>query len=192
MIKNSRGGFGLKEMARQSVGVLTRPSVRTFELFERAGTLPQGVTYVAVTSLLVGVVAFIANALPIINNGLGFWESVLMSLFGYLSYVFTVHAVGRAQGGTGTLNEVAYTFALFWGPLAILFALLQASLVITVVGILLLWLVPVIQLVVNTFFAYTGVQSSMNLRSPSAIVPTLLIALVTSVAVQALVRAVIP
>ncbi|WP_027481158.1 hypothetical protein [Deinococcus pimensis] len=192
MIKNSRGGFDLREMVRQSVGVITQPSVRTFELFERAGGLTQGVTYVAITSVLVGIVAWIANALPFINSRLSFWETVLGSLFGYLAYVFTVHAVGRAQGGTGTLDEVAYTFALFWAPLAILFALLQAGLVITIVGILLVWLVPLAQLVVNTFFAYTGVQSSMNIRSPGAIVPTLLISLVTSVAVQALVRWIVP
>lgn len=181
--------FDLLEMIRQSARVITRPTVASFERFERGGTLVQGLTYVALTSLVAGLIGVAAP-------NTSFLEGVLVTLLGYLAYVFTVYSVGQAQGGTGSLDEVAYTFSLFWVPLAILLAILKPLLMfllaITVVGLLLLWVVPILGLVVNSYFAYTAVQASMNLRGVGAIVGTLLVAVLIGGATQALVQYVVP
>ncbi len=74
-----------------------------------------------------------------------------------------MHWLGRRRGGTGTLNEVAYSFALFWAPLSVIFAVLTLLLAITLVGIILLPLVGLPALAVNVYFGYLAVQASMNL-----------------------------
>ena len=181
--------FDLLQMIRQSAQVITRPTVASFERFERHGTLAQALIYVTLTSLLAGLIGVAAPNTT-------FLEGVLVTLLGYLAYVFTVYSVGQAQGGSGNLDEVAYTFSLFWVPLAILLAILKPLLVflltVTIVGILLLWIVPILGLIVNSYFAYTAVQASMNLRNPGAIAGTLIIAVLIGSATQALVQYVVP
>jgi len=65
-----------------------------------------------------------------------------------------VHYIGKTQGGTGTLDNVAYTFALFWAPISVLFAVVSLILLIPFIGIFLMPLLAVAALVINVYFAY--------------------------------------
>ncbi len=88
--------------------------------------------------------------------------------------------MGRAQGGTGTFDQLAYAFSLFWVPLQIAISLLSFVLVITIVGICLLPFLGIAAIVANIYFAYLAVQSSMNLRETGKVWITLIAAGIAS------------
>ncbi|WP_027483597.1 YIP1 family protein [Deinococcus pimensis] len=168
----------LDEMFRQSVHVITHPSVTTFERYERAGSLSQAVVYVALTGAVAGL-------LDLLRFGFGGWlERILVILGGFLAFTLTVYFFGRSRGGTGTLDEVAYTFSLYWVPISIVVAVLTFLLAVTIVGILLIPLVLLAGLVASVYFAYLAVQSSMNLRGTSTVAVILVVAAVVSWVVQ--------
>ena len=151
----------ITDMFSQSLVVLSKPSVATFERFEKRGGMQQALIYVGVGAVIVGLFS-------IFGGLLAFLGGVISTLLGFLTFVFVTHAVGQSQGGTGTLDEVAYTFSLFWMPLSIVGALL--FLVVSLLGVLtlglgflLLPLVGLVVIAVNVYFGYLAVQSSMNL-----------------------------
>jgi hypothetical protein len=132
------------EMVNQSVSVIAKPSVTTFELYEKRGTMRDAALLIA---------ASIA--------------AVIVALVGFFAFTYLVHFIAKQQGGTGTLDEVAYSFALFWAPLGVVGA---------VATLLLGFLGPIIalaQLAANVYFAYLAIQSSMNFSDSSKIWTTL-------------------
>lgn len=148
----------IPEMLRQSRTVLTSPSVATFERFEGRGNLADALIYVTVAAAITGVFG--------LGEGVsGFLRNIIVALAGFLIFTYLVHLIGGRRGGTGTLDEVAYSFALFWAPLSVIFGLVTLILVITIIGIFLLPLVALAALALNVWFAYLAVQSSMNLES---------------------------
>ncbi|GEM86549.1 YIP1 family protein [Meiothermus granaticius] len=164
-------------MINQSIQVLTKPSVATFEQYESKGTLRDALIYVALAAVLTGLLG-----LP---GGIGgFIRGVLVTLIGFFVFVYLVHWFGRQQGGTGTLDQVGYTFALFWAPLAVLFGILTLILLVTIIGIFLIPLVAIAAIVANVYFAYLAVQSSLNLRESGKIWLTLIVAFVGTLIVN--------
>jgi len=151
----------LTDMFSQSMVVLSKPSVNTFERFEKRGGMQQALIYVAVGAVIVGLFSLFGGLLAFLGGIIG-------TLLGFLVFVYVTHAVGQSQGGTGTLDEVAYTFSLFWVPLSIVGGLL--ILVVSLLGFLtfglgflLLPLVGLVVIALNIYFGYLAVQSSMNL-----------------------------
>ncbi|RIH85076.1 hypothetical protein Mlute_01671 [Meiothermus luteus] len=167
----------LSQMFSQSLQVLRRPSVATFEEFEGRGTLREALLYVAVAAVLVGLLGLA------VGPG-GFLRSVAGSVLGFLVFTYLVYYVGRSQGGSGNLDQVAYSFALFWAPINVAVALLGLLLVLTLIGIFLLPLLAVAALGVNVYFAYLAVQASMNLREGGRVWLTLLAAFVGTLVVS--------
>lgn len=148
----------ITEMISQSRMVLTSPSVATFERFESRGSLTDAILYVAIAAAVTGIFG--------LGEGLsGFVANVLGAIVGFLVFTYLVHLIGKRRGGTGTLDEVAYSFALFWAPLSVLVAVVSLLLIITVIGVVLLPLVTLAALAANVYFAYLAVQSSMNLST---------------------------
>lgn len=148
---------GIGTMIAHSRDVLTSPSVATFERYEKQGTLRDALIYVAIAAAITGLFG--------LAQGLGaFVGNVLGTLLGFLVFTYLVHWLGTQRGGTGTLDEVAYSFALFWAPLAVLVSVVTLILVLTVIGVLLVPLVAIAGLVVEVWFAYMATQSSMNLE----------------------------
>ena len=146
------------EMMRQSRTVLTSPSVATFERFERAGSLGDAVVYVGLAAAITGVFG--------LAEGLGgFVRNVVATVLGFLIFVYLVQWIAGQRGGTGTLDEVAYTFSLFWTPLSVLISLATLLLIVTSVGILLIPVVTVAGLALNVWFAYLATRASTNLEA---------------------------
>jgi hypothetical protein len=148
----------IPEMLGQSRTVLTSPSVATFERFEKRGTLSDALIYVAIAAVITGVFG-------LVDGFGGFLRNIVITLLGFLVFTYLVNWFGKQRGGTGSLDEVAYTFALFWAPLSVLFGVASFILVITIIGLIFLPLLGLIALALNVWFAYMAVQSSMNLPS---------------------------
>lgn len=170
----------IPEMINGSIVVLTKPSVATFEQYERRGNLRTALIYVGVTA----VISALLNGLGGAFSDQGVIRGVLSGLIGtfvsFLLFTGTTFYVGRSQGGTGTLDEVAYTFALFWVPLQIAVQILTFVLVITIIGICLVPFLALAAIAASIYFGYLAVQSSMNLRDNGKIWITLIAAGIAS------------
>lgn len=172
------------EMFGQSVNVITKPSVTTFEQYERHGTIVQAAIYVTIGAAIAGLLG--------LTGGIsGFIGGILTALVGFFLFTGLVYYVGTTQGGSGTYDEVAYTFSLFWAPMAVIGALGSLLLFITFIGIILIpvWLLVV--LFANAYFAYLAVQSSMNMHDSSKIFITLGAAIVGTWLVQWLIGSIL-
>ena len=157
------------DMISQSREVLTKPSVATFEKFEKSGNFTNAIIYVAIAAAITGIFG--------LGQGLGgFLSGIISTLLGFVVFTYLVHWIGKQRGGTGTFDEVAYTFALFWAPLAVLFGAATLLLVITIIGIFLLPILALVGIAANVYFAYMAVQSSMNLEAGGKTWGTLLLA----------------
>lgn len=175
----------IMNMVSQSIQVLSKPSVATFEQYENQGTLREAVIYVLVASIITGLLG--------LGSGLsGFLSGIIGTIVGFLVFTYLVHYVGKAQGGTGTLDNVAYTFALFWAPINVLVAAVSLILLITLIGIFLIPLLVIVALVINVYFAYLAVQSSMNLRESGKIWVTLVVAFVGTLLASMVIAAILP
>ncbi len=146
----------VSEMIQQSREVVTKPSVATFEKYETGGTMQDALIYVAIAAGIAGLLG--------LGGGIGgLISGVVTTLLGFFIFTYLVFWIGKQQGGTGSLDEVAYTFSLFWVPLSIIGGLATLVLTITLIGIVFIPILLIAILVVNIYFAYLAVQSSMNL-----------------------------
>ena len=157
----------LSEMFASSINVLTRPSVSTFEVYERRGSLQAALIYVGVASVIAGVLGLLSGGV------LGLIAGLLSGLLNFIVFTGLVYFIGRQVGGTGTFDEVAYTFSLFVAPLIVVGAILGLLGTIPFVGCLTA-LASLIILVLQVFLGYLAVQSSMNLRDTGKALITLI------------------
>lgn len=169
---NNSGRASISEMVASSIAVLTQPAVATFERFEKRGGVQQALIYAAVGALISGIGSF--------RSGIGgYIAGVIAALLSILLFAFLVFYIGRAFGGTGTLNEVIYSIALFTVPLQAVSGLLN---IIPVVG-------PIIGFVIGLYGIYLGylvVRSSMNITDTGKAIGTLVLAYLIPAAVSAL------
>ncbi len=163
----------ISNMISQSREVLSKPSVQTFERFENQGSLREAVIYVGIAALITGLLN--------LTGGLsGFLSGIIATIIGFLVFTYLIFWIGKQQGGSGTYNQVAYSFALFWAPLSVIFAALALVLLITIIGIFLIPAVAIAALAANIYFAYLAIQSSMNLPAGSKVWLVLLVAAIGS------------
>jgi hypothetical protein len=169
-----RSSVSLQEMINQSIQVVTTPSVETFERYEKRGTLTNAAIYVAIGAVISGILGFFASGLGGVITGL------ISALVVFFVFTGMVYFIGKQQGGTGTWDEVAYTFSLFVVPLTIVSAILSLILgvfnLIPVVNILTNFagfLVQIFIMIIQVYFGYLAVQSSMNLRDQTKAMLTL-------------------
>ncbi len=170
----------ITQMFGQSVEVITKPSVTTFEQYEKRGTVTQAAIYVAIGAALAGIIGLIGGPIGLLGG-------ILNALIGFFLFISLIYYVGTSQGGSGTYNEVAYTFSLFWAPMAIVGAFGFLFNNIPIIGWIfgpILWLVV---LFVNAYFAYLAVQSSMNMHDSAKIFTTLGAAVVGTFLIQFLI-----
>jgi hypothetical protein len=179
----------VSDMINSSIVVVTKPSVSTFEMFERRGNLTSALIYVGLGAIVTAILGAIASQTGVIA---GILTGFIGTIVSFLVFTYAVFFVGRSQGGTGTYDEVAYTFSLFIVPLSIIGA------VVGVIGRLLPLLdcivgipIALALLVAHVYFGYLAVQSSMNLRESGKAIITLVVAAILTFIVSLIVAGII-
>jgi hypothetical protein len=183
-IMNASAG-SLAEMVNRSVDVLRNPSVATFERHEKRGTLQTALLYVAVAAVVAAIIG-------LLGGFRGALESALIVFAQFFLFAGVTYYVGKSQGGTGTVDEVGYTFSLFMVPISVVFSV--AFVVLLLIPILGWCLIPFVWLgsvLAYVYFAYLAVQSSMNLRDSTRVLITLGAAALATFVGSVLVRAIV-
>ncbi len=171
----------VSEMVNSSIVVMTKPSVSTFEMYERRGNLTSALVYVGIAAVIAGVLGALLNTAGVVG---GLISGLLGALLGFLVFTGAVFYIGRAQGGTGTFDEVAYTFALFSAPLTVIGAVISLlGRAVPLLGCIIGLPISLALLVAQVYFGYLAVQSSMNLRDSGKAIITLVAAAVISLIV---------
>jgi hypothetical protein len=188
----------LSTMVAQSRDVITNPSVATFERYEKRGSIGTAGVYVLVTALVAGVIGFL-TALILGGNPFGaLVGGVASALVNFVIFTGLVYYIGRNMaGGTGSWDEVAYSFALFIAPFAVISGLL--SLIVALLG----WIPilgalvglgvgigAIVVLLAQVYFGFLAVQSSMNIRDAGRAAMVLGLAFVGTLAAQLLLGAI--
>jgi hypothetical protein len=153
----------LSRMVRQSVDVLTHPSVRTFNYYGARASDSDALLYVTIGAVLVGLVSsLIFGSLDVI----GLAYAIVNRLFTFYIFAGVTYFVGRQFGGIGGFPTVAYCFALFYVPILVLFSALIWALLLLHIGLLPLQLIRLAELAVLAFYAYLAIQAAHYLRRP--------------------------
>jgi enoyl-CoA hydratase/carnithine racemase len=164
-------GVSINEMLNQSIQVLTKPGVETFERFERHGGQREATIYIMIAAAISAVAALVFGLLngivaALLNAALGF----ILAVAGFYIFVFLVYFIGKQQGGTGTQDEVFYTMALFVAPIQ---AVTGAVSAIPLIGCLALPATLALG-IYQIYLGYLGARSSMNLDQNKAIITLVL------------------
>lgn len=183
---NQSGSFDFGRMVGQSLSVLTRPAVSTFERYERGGGVREAFVYVLVAAV---VSAIIAAIFAPFHREVTFFGQLITRLIliplGFFVFTGAVYWTGKSLfGGTGKYAEVAYTYALFYVPLSILGSLLG---IIPLLG----WLIELLIAVALVYFGWLAVQSGMNIRNQGQAAIALVVAGLVYLLVRTLLAALI-
>ena len=159
-------GVSVGDMLNQSMTVLTKPSVQSFEQFEKRGGQREALIYVVVAAVLVAVVG---AGFGLLGGVVGVLAGLLRGVFALISFyvfAFVLNWIGKQQGGTGTQDEVFYTCALYTAPILAVTGVVGA---IPIIGCL---VAPVTLLLglYQIYLGYLAARSSMNLDQNKAII----------------------
>jgi hypothetical protein len=181
-------GVSVSDMLNQSVTVLTKPSVTTFEQFEKRGGQREALTYVGVAAAIAGIVALVFG---LIFGGIGGAIVGLLGAFvapivGFFVFAFLVYTIGRSQGGTGTQDEVFYTMSLFVAPILAINGAVSNIPILGCVALPATLALGIYQI----YLGYLAVRSSMNLDQNKAII-TLVVAWVVQAIAFAIIGAIV-
>jgi hypothetical protein len=175
-------GVSVGDMLNQSMTVITKPSVQSFEQFERRGGQREALIYVIAAAVLVGVVGAVFG---IFGGVIGVVAGLLRGVFalvGFYVFAFVLNWIGKQQGGTGTQDEVFYTAALYTAPILAVTGVVGA---IPIIGCL---VAPVTLLLglYQIYLGYLAARASMNLDQNKAII-SVVVAVVAQFVVAALI-----
>jgi hypothetical protein len=160
-------GVSISEMLNQSTTVLTKPSVQTFEQYEKRGGTREAIVYIAVAAVLAGIAGMLFGFLGGISGAIvGLLGGLLRPLIGFFVFAYVLYWVGKQQGGTGTQDEVFYTCALYTAPLLAITGVVGA---IPLISCLFLPVSLVLGLY-QIYLGYLAARSSMNLDQNKAII----------------------
>jgi Yip1-like protein len=165
-------GVSINEMISQSMTVLTKPSVQSFEQFERHGGQREALIYVGAAAVLAGIVGAVFGLLTGGVAGLigGLVIGIVGPLLSYFVFSFLIYTIGKSQGGTGTQDEVFYTTSLYTAPILAVTGIVNA---IPFLGCLLLPATFVLG-IYQLYLGYLATRSSMNLDQNKAILTVVL------------------
>ncbi|MGQ9547210.1 MAG: Yip1 family protein [Roseiflexus sp.] len=179
-------GVSINEMLNQSIQVLTKPGVETFERFERHGGQREATIYIMVAAAISAASALVFGLLNgIVAALIGAAFGFILPVIGFYIFVFLVYFIGKQQGGTGTQDEVFYTMSLFVAPIQ---AVTGAVSAIPILGCL-AFPVTLALGIYQTYLGYLGVRSSMNLDQNKAII-TLVLAFIAQLLIGFIIGAV--
>ncbi|GAB4123286.1 MAG: Yip1 family protein [Roseiflexaceae bacterium] len=181
-------GVSVGEMVNQSINVLTKPSIATFEQYERRGGQREALIYVGTAAAIGAAIALLAGVFTIgVVGGIvtGIFAGILPVAVFFLAAT-VIHRVGTSQGGTGSQDEVFYTIALYQAPI------LAISGVIGNIPLLSCLAAPLTfgLSLYGIYLGYLAVRSSMNLDQNKAII-TMVVSWVVQMIVIFLIGAIV-
>ncbi|MDQ2996419.1 MAG: YIP1 family protein [Chloroflexota bacterium] len=175
-------GVSVGDMLNQSMTVLTKPSIQSFEQFEKRGGKREALIYVVTAAVLVGVVGLACGFLGgLAGAAVGLLRGVF-ALLGFYIFAFVLNYVGKQQGGTGTEDEVFYTAALYTAPLLAVTGVVGAIPIIGCLALPVTFALGIYQI----YLGYLAARSSMNLDQNKAII-TVIAAIVAQFLVTVLI-----
>lgn len=179
-------GVSIGEMLNQSMQVLTKPGVETFERFERHGGQREATVYIMVAAAISAALSLVFGLLngivaALLAGVLGF----ILPIASFYLFVFLVYFIGKQQGGTGTQDEVFYTMALFVAPIQAVSGAVNAIPIINCLALPLTLALGINQI----YLGYLGVRSSMNLKQNPAII-TMVLAFIAQFIIVAIISAI--
>ncbi len=180
-------GASVQEMIPQSIAVMTKPSVATFEQYERRGGQREALTYVGAAAAIAAVAALIGGLISLAFGGsiitaiVGAIFAAIATVVSFFVYAWLVFTVGKAQGGTGTQDEVFYSLSLFQAPIQAINGAVGA---IPILGCLAVPLTFALG-IYGIFLGYLAVRSSMNLDQNKAII-TMVVAFLGTLVISAI------
>jgi hypothetical protein len=179
-------GVSINEMLNQSIQVLTKPGVETFERFERHGGQREATIYIMIAAAISAAVALVFGLLggivqALLSAVLGF----ILPVVGFYIFVFLVYFIGKQQGGTGTQDEVFYTMGLFVAPIQAVTGAVGAIPLLGCLAAPATFALGIYQI----YLGYLGVRSSMNLDQNKAII-TLVLAFIAQVIIGFIIGAI--
>jgi len=183
-------------MVQESVTVLTKPAVETFERYERNGGQREAFTYVGAAAAAAAAVAVVFGAIGALVMGSGVAgvavsvisgvAVLVLSLLGFFVYGLLVYHVGKSQGGTGSQDEVFYTLALAAAPILAINGIVSNIPFLGCIAAPATFALSIYQM----YLGYLAVRASMNLGQQPAII-TVIVAIVAQLVVGAIVGAVV-
>lgn len=160
-------GVSISEMLNQSMTVLTKPSVESFEKFERHGGMREAIIYIVAAAVLAGVAGLVFGLIGGIGGAIaGLVTGLVTPLISFFVFAYALYFMGKQQGGTGTQDEVFYTCALYTAPLLAVTGVVSA---IPLLGCL-LTPVSIVLWFYQIYLGYLAARSSMNLDQNKAII----------------------
>lgn len=159
-------GVSIGDMLNQSMTVLTKPSVQSFEQFERRGGQREALTYIIVAAGLVAVVGAGFGLLGGVMGAVGGLLRGVFALLGFYVFAWVLNYVGKTQGGTGTQDEVFYTAALYTAPLLAVTGVVSSIPIIGCLALPVTFALGIYQI----YLGYLAARSSMNLDQNPAII----------------------
>lgn len=171
-------GVSIREMIDQSMTVLTKPSVPSFEEYERRGGLREGLTYVGVAAAISGVVSLLGGLFTGgVLVGIGaLLLSLLSVVLGYLVFGFLIFLIGKQFGGTGSRDEVLYSTALYVAPIQAVVGVVSAIPLLNCLAAPAILVLGIYQI----YLGYLATRASMNLTQNNAII-TLVLAFIAQI-----------
>lgn len=165
-------GVSIGDMLNQSVTVLTKPSVQSFEQFERRGGQREALIYVGVAAAVGAVLSAIFGLL---GGGLtgaigGLLGGLLIPLVSYYVSAYLIYTVGKSQGGTGTQDEVFYTIALYLAPILAINGIIGSNVIFACLA----FPVSIALSLYGIYLGYLAIRASMNLDQNKAIITMVL------------------
>jgi len=179
-----------QQMLNASRAILLRPSVATFEEYERddlGWALIYTLTAAVAAAVLRAIGALLQRAaleqqmasleqqfgnspmLPLMRNLIGggglvftLIFTLIVAVIGFFIGVGIVYLLGRAFGGTGTFGEMAYDIALYSAPITVLSSLLG---IIPIIGGLAALALGIYEI----YLYWLSVQAGMNLPGSKAL-----------------------
>ena len=159
-------GVSVGDMLNQSMTVLTKPSVQSFEQFEKRGGQREALIYVVIAAVLVGVVGLAFGFLGGFVGAIAGLLRGVFALLGFYVFAFVLSYVGKQQGGTGTQDEVFYTAALYTAPILAVTGVVSAIPIIGCLALPVTFALGIYQI----YLGYLAARSSMNLDQNKAII----------------------
>jgi hypothetical protein len=181
-------GVSIGDMLNQSMTVLTKPSVQSFEQFERRGGQREALIYVGVAAAVGAVLSAIFG---LIGGGItgaigGLIGGLLLPLISFFVSAWLIYTVGKSQGGTGTQDEVFYTVALYLAPILAINGIIGSNVLFACLA----FPVSLALGIYGIYLGYLAIRASMNLDQNKAII-TMVLAFVAQVVIGMIVAAVL-